>query len=207
MKYKIIILCSILLATVMPNVTANEDQQEQTPNPLPPIETLIIKPIELEQISIWVPAGKVGPLINNSCMPTTDNSYSCELPATVNHTKTQICPDGIARLLAEYTAPYYEWNLPLTIFNGWQWEYTYNLSQFENVNYELPKRGGCWENSWEAVLSQSIGISKMQWLPMTESDRKVEKSNDNNQQSRIQIQTFTSLRTRNGYPKEQQLQN
>lgn len=207
MKFKIIIVYSILSVIFMTAVSANNNRQGQTSFSLPPMETLIIEPIEVEQISIWVPAGKVGPVINNSCMPKKDNSDSCELPAIVNHTKTQSCPEGLARLLAEYTAPYHEQNLPLTIFNGWQWDYFYSLSQFENVSYELPKRGGCWENSWEAVLNQSIGTSKMQWLSMANSNRNTEQSDYNKQDSQIEIQTFTSMRTRNGYPKERQLEN
>jgi len=196
---RIYLFISIVLATA---VLADDESDAKQ---LPPLETFIIEPIELEHIVVWIPAAKAGPFINQSCKTETNCLYSCELPATVIHTKTDFCPDGVARLLAEYTAHYHEQNLPLMIFNGWQWECPYSLSQFETVTYDLPERTGCWENSWEAILTHSIGSIEAQWLQIFPSDDVTNISDSNNQISQIEVRTFKSLRTRNGYPKERQL--
>jgi hypothetical protein len=123
----------------------------------------------------------------------------------VNHTKTDFCPDGVAKLLAEYTARCHEQSLPLTIFNGWQWECPYSLSQFETVTYDLPERTGCWESSWEAILTRSIGSVEAQWLKVSPSDKVTYIPDGDKQKSRIEVGTFDSLRTRNGYPKKRHL--
>lgn len=206
MRYKLIgvfclvvsLVCSIIILADGDQVTSNSPQ-------LPPIETFLLEPIELENVSVWVPAGKTGPLINRSCRPKKNCSYSCVLPASVDHAKTEFCPKEIARLLAEYTACYHEQSLPLTIFNGWRWEYSYSLCQFESVTYDLPERGGCWENSWEAILTQSTGSADFQWLKVPPSDKFVGKSDRSKQKSSIEVRTFDSMRTRDGYPKKRKL--
>jgi hypothetical protein len=205
MKYGIMKICFIESIILMTIASANDGLTASVSKQLPPLETFIIEPIELEHISVWIPAAKAGPFINSSCMPETDCSYSCVLPATVNHTKTDFCPDGVARLLAEYTARYHEQTLPLTIFNGWQWEYSYSLSQFETSIYELPKRGGNWEGSWEAILTYSIGSVEAQWLQISPLNNVTNITDDNRQKSHIEVRTFDSLRTRDGYPKERPL--
>jgi hypothetical protein len=172
---------------------------------LPPIETFFLQPIDVESVSIWVPAEKAGPVINRGCVPKRNCSYSCVLPASVNHTKTDLCPEQVARLLAEYTALCHERSLPLTIFNGWQWEYSYSLGQFELVTYDLPARGGCWENSWEVLLAQSMGAAGFEWLQVSPSCKLADKSDITKAKSLIEVRTFSSVRTRNGYPKERQL--
>jgi hypothetical protein len=172
---------------------------------LPPIETFLLQPADLENVSIWVPAEKAGPVINRSCGPKRNRSYSCVLRASVHHTKTKLCPKQVARLLAEYVALYHERSLPLTIFNGWQWEYSYTLCQFESVTYDLPARGGCWENSWEALLSQSVGAANFEWLQISPLCKLADKSEATKAKSLIEVRTFSSVRTRNGYPKERQL--
>lgn len=205
--YKIKNICFIL--SIIPAAIALADMDEKPTTSvspqLPPLETLIIEPIELEHISVWVPAAKAGPFMNQSCRPQTNRSYSCMLPATVNHTKSEFCLAGAARLLAEYTARYHEKSLPLTIFNGWQWEYSYSLSQFETVTYDLPERTGCWEDSLEAIQNYSIGSVEAQWLQIYTSDDVANVSDDDKQKSQIEVRTFDSLRTRNGYPKERRL--
>lgn len=172
---------------------------------LPPIETCFLEPIELENISVWVPAVKAVPQINRACLPRRNCSYSSVLLSSVCHTKTDFCPEGVARLLAEYAACYYERSIPLTIFNGWQWEYSYSLCQFESVTYDLPARGGCWENLWEAILMQGVGSANLQWVEIGRSDDFAGKSGNSRQKSSIEVKTFSSMRTRNGYPKERQL--
>jgi hypothetical protein len=198
MEYKIIKSGLIILIILTIDALA-EDYR------LPPIETFIIEPIEVEQISIWVPAAKIGPVINNSCRTKKDCSYSCQLPSTVSHTKTETCPDDLARLLAVHTARYHEQSLPFTIFNGWQWEYTFGMGQFDSVTYYLPLRGGCWENSWEAILDQSTGSITGRWLQISQTNEPTDSKNDIGQSSQIEVRTFNSMRTRNGYPKERQL--
>src|SRR5512145_2112456 len=79
-----------------------------------PLETFILQPVCLDSMSIWVPADKVGPLINRSCMGQSNRLYSCFLPADVHHTRTAACPDGLARLLAEGAARGHEQSVPLT---------------------------------------------------------------------------------------------
>jgi hypothetical protein len=205
MIYKFAILCLAVLFICSAVILAYDNQVRLDSHQLPPIETFLMEPIELENTSIWVPADKTVPFINKSCQPKTNCSYSCVLPATVHHTKTEFCPEEVARLLAEYTAYYHEQSLPLTIFNGWQWEYSYSLYQFESVTYGLLQRGGCWEGSWEAVLTLSIGLANSQWLQVFPLDKFVDEPDGNKQKSHIEVKTFNSVRTRDGYPKKRQL--
>lgn len=202
--YKIKNICFILSIILAAIAFADMDEEPtaSVSSQLPPLETLIIEPIELKHINVWIPAAKAGPFMNKSCRPKTNCLYSCVLPATVNHTKTELCLDAVARLLAEHTARYHEQSLPLTIFNGWQWEYSYSLSQFDTVTYDLPERTGCWESSWEAILTHSTGSVEAQWLQVSQSDKAANISNGNKQESKIEVWTFDSLRTRDGYPKE-----
>jgi len=193
----ILICCSIILAA--DNRTASNSPQ------VPPIETFCLKPIELENISIWVPADRVGPVINRACIPKNGCSYLSGLPASVHHIKSETCPDKVARLLAEYTACYHQQNLPLTIFNGWQWECSYNVSQFESFKYDLPRRGGSWENSQEAVLTQSTGSADFLWVRISTANNFPDKPDNGMRQSSIEVKRFSSIRTRDGYPKKRQL--
>lgn len=205
-KYKYIGMpCLVVSLACSIIILANGDQATPNLPQLPPIETFLLEPVELENISLWVPAGKTGPLINRSCRPKKDCSYSCVLPASVHHTKTEVCPEEVARLLAEYAACYHEESLPLTIFNGWQWEYSYSLCQFETVAYDLPERGGCWEGSWEAILIQSIGSVDFQWVEVSSLDKSLRKSDEMGEKTHIEVRTFNSMRTRDGYPKKRKL--
>ena len=171
---------------------------------LPAIETFVIEPTVIENVSIWVPAVRSGPFINRSCTIKENLSFSSALPASVKHQKTDHCPDQIARILAELTAFYHSQSLPLTTFNGWQWEYTYTLCQYESVSYNLARQGGCWENSWEAVLNLSCGSIVIQQLELESLETfKVKKTLP--AESTIEVKTFSLMRTRDGYPKERQL--
>lgn len=168
---------------------------------LPPIETVILGPVDLENISIWIPAAKKGPVINRACQPKKC-IYSSRLPTDVNHTRGENCPEDAARILAEYTAVYHEKSLPLTIFNGWQWEYSYNLCQFDSLEYELPERGGCWETSLEAILILSVGSIDIRYIDISACGDFVYKHLDEKGKSDIEVRTFSTVRTRDGYPKK-----
>ena len=196
-------LCLIMAITMFSGTClADNDQADIV---LPPMETVYIEPVSIENISIWVPAAKSGPFINRSCRARENLSVSSDLPTSVRHDKTETCPPRIARILAELTALYYSRSLPLTIFNGWQWEYTYSLCQFESVTYNLAQRGGCWENCWEAIMNLSCGSIRLQWLEIESLDRFCVKHSDMPSESTIALKTFSSMRTRDGYPKEKQL--
>lgn len=194
-----------LLCTLV--VLPDDNRTESVSQSLPPMETFLIEPIEVENVSAWIPAGNSGLLINRSCQTKRNCSFSCVLPATVRHTKTESSPKEVARLLAERTARYHEQSLPLTIFNGWQWEYSYSLCQFESVTYDLPRNGGCWESCWEAMLTQSTGSANFHWPQILPSGKFVGIQAGKKQGSQIEVKTFNSMRTRDGYPKERQLQS
>lgn len=205
MFFKFTGLSVALLFLCVAVVLAADNESISVAGRLPPLETFLLEPITIESVSFWVPADKTGPVINRSCRPKQNCSFSSVLPATVLHTKSEPCPEEVARLLAEYTARYHEQSLPLTIFNGWQWEYSYSLYQFESVTYDLPQRGGCWEDSWEAILTESMGSARFRWLQIPPSDKAAGKRDGDAQGSRIEVKTFHSMRTRDGYPKERQL--
>ena len=172
---------------------------------LPAIETIIAEPTFIENISIWVPAAKNGTFINRSCRTRENLAFSLVLPASVHHEKTDQCPPQAARILAELTAACHSKSLPLTIFNSWQWEYSYSLCQFESVTYDLADRGGCWENCWEAIMTLSCGSIRLEWLDVKSLDRFDIKRLNTQPESTIEVITFSSMRTRDGYPKERQL--
>jgi hypothetical protein len=174
---------------------------------LPPIETALLGPIELESISIWVPARKIGPTINRaSCSRAViRKAYSFGLPIGVQHTKSPCCPQEVARLLAEHVATHREKCVPITIFNGWQWEYSNSLCQFSSGAYTVPPKGHYWENSWEAILSQDIGFAHLNWVPISLSSSPLARSDSSEQTSNVEVLTFSSKRTRDGYPKNGQL--
>jgi hypothetical protein len=178
------------------------DQKDETPHQLPPLETFCLKPIEIENVSIWVPAAKCPPMVNRACMAEENCTYSSVLPATVEHTKTPLCPEHAARLLAEHTASYHGRSLPLTIFNGWQWEYTFSLCQFETTTYDLTPRGGSWENSLEAILTYTSGTDGCYWLELSTGEASEDETVGDEQRSDIYVRTFSSMRTRDGYPKK-----
>lgn len=194
----VLLACSII-------ILADSDQAMPNSPRWQPIETFLLDSIELDTVSLWVPAGRTGPVINMSCRPKNDCAYSCALPASVHHTKTEVCPKGVARLLAEYAAANHEKSLPLTIFNGWQWEYSYSLCQFDSVTYDLPEHGGCWESSWEAILTYSTGSADFQWVEVSSLDKPVLKSDKTGQKTHIDVRTFDALRIRDGYPKKRKL--
>lgn len=191
---------SVCCIIILKNGYGATSEQQQ----LPPIETFILNPIELENLCFWAPAGKIGPVINNGCGPKLGCISTCEVPALVNHIKTEACPPEVARLLAEYAACYHERNLPLTIFNGWQWEYPLSLNQYESVSYDLPARGGSWENSWEAIATHSSGSIGFRWIQVSKYSAVMQEQKNITQESKIDVITFDDMRTRDGYPKKRQ---
>jgi len=197
--------CLILWGTCVGMIAADDGQTVSDLPQLPPMETLLLEPVKLESFCIWVPAAKAGPEINRSCTMRTGYRRSALLPATVDHTKTESCPDEAARLLAEYTAGYQAERLPLTILGGWRWDYYYSLSQFESSSFDLPSHGGSWENCWEAILNQSAGSIAAKWVHIDDSNDWTPKSEDGNPKSNLEIRTFSAIRTRDGYPKERTL--
>lgn len=209
--YKILVFIVIIVLLSVIIFTANKTQDKSDipeifdVSKLPPIETFIIEPITIARVDMWVPAAKTGLLINRSCQPKLGNLFSSILPASVEHTKTDSCPDELARLLAEHISSYHEKSLPLTIFNGWQWEYSYSLSQFEEVSYDLSQRGGSWENCWEAILSGSTGYTNTEWIRFPNIDDTRIQLHSDMPQTKINVHTFNYMRTRDGYPKIRQL--
>ena len=187
-------------------VLADKNRTASVSSHLPPIETVILEPIEIENVCIWIPAAKSGPVINRSCQTKEDCPFSCVLPAMVNHTKTEFCLEQLARLLAEHTAYHHVHSLPLTIFNGWQWEYSYSLSQYESVTYDLADRGGSWENCWEAILKSSVGSAHSQWIQVSSLENFIPKFDNIEHETNIEVQTFSNLRTRDEYPKLRKLE-
>lgn len=171
---------------------------------MPALETLVIKPVAIENLNFWVPAAKSGPFINRSCRIKRNLSISSVLPATVKHEKTESCPGQAARVLAEVSSFYHTRSLPLTIFNGWRWEHSYSMCQFESVSYDLANRGGSWENGWEAILNYSVGNIELSVLKIGSPSGFLFKR-ASLPGSTIEVKTFSSMRTRNGYPKERKL--
>lgn len=165
------------------------------------IETFVYKPANIDTLCLWVPADKVGPLMNRACKAKT-SVYSKSLPAFVEHTKNKHCPFAMARLLAQKISKLHELVLPLTIFNGWQWEFSYSMSEYDTNSYVLPARGGSWENCYEAIYIKTLGEISVRWLT-EKSEQNV--CHDNGSKSNIKVETFINMRTRNGYPKERQL--
>lgn len=207
-KLKSIITGLVILVAHSSVLSATSKSAPSEPLELPPIETFGLGPFNLENISIWVPAAKCGPVINRACQPKMNCVYSTALPAGVRHTKMACCPDEIARLLAEYAAPYHEQGMPLTTFNGWQWEYSYSICQFESVTYDLMgnvarpfDRRNSYENSWEAILTQTVGSVDFQWARISESGNLTVESEQTKGKSDINVWTFSSMRVRDGYPK------
>lgn len=206
MRLKLICLSWLVLCVIpVGMIAADGGRTASDLSQLPPMETLLLEPIELENTCIWVPAAKFGPEINRSCIIRTGYSQSAVLPAAVDHTKAETCPEEAARLLAEYTADYQEDRLPLTILGGWRWEYSYSLSQFESSSFDLASRGGSWENCWEAILNESTGSISADWVHIYDSNDRTTKSEEGRLRSNIEIGTFSAMRTRDGYPKERKL--
>jgi len=202
MAYKTRFLFCLLFSVVICQSTfAGDNRAASGPSRLPPIETFVLEPIQLETLDMWVAACKSEPVINRSCRPKTDCSYACLLHGRVDHSKTESCPDGAARLAAEYAARYHRQTMPLTILNGWQWDTTCDLGLLESVTYDLRGRGWCWEGSWEALMRQTAGSLNYRWVCLGSAVN----ASEITQGSTINAISFSCLRARNGYPRKRQL--
>jgi hypothetical protein len=196
-----LVICSIFNIPV---------QGQETEKKMPEIgpkdllfETFVVEPIEVVNISMWVPADKIGPEINRTCNKKRYQQYQCQLATVINHNKTKTCPVRLARLLAEYIGREYKETIPLTFTLGWKWDFSFSLSQYEGCEYYLPRWGGSWENAVEAILSLTIGSVEGKWLKINSIS--ASSASTSKIESDIEIKTFSSMRTRNGYPKERQL--
>lgn len=198
-------LTTFIITIVLITATLGLSESAKVVVKLPPMETLCIEPIELENVTVWVPAAKAGPLINQSCRAKGGCDYSFLLPALVKHEKTEQCPGYLAKILAELTSVFHRDSLPLTILNGWQWEFMYSLSQFQAVKYSLPSRGGSWENCWEAVMTVTCAKNRHEWLHIKPTGKYQINESANQTESKIKINSFSHVRTRDGYPKERKL--
>ncbi len=201
---RLIMFCGLTSTALCLSAAGRRDEAPSRVADRPPLETFILQPVSVDSISVWVPADRDGPIINRSCTARRNGVYSSNLSAGVHHTRTEDCPDALARLVAEYAAPLHERHLPLTIFNGWQWEYSYSLSQFESTLYDLNARGGSWENALEAVLTRTLGSVAGEWIPVPCAEDPPAQPHASEAQSHIEVTTFDSLRTRDGYPKARQ---
>lgn len=201
----IVLLGPMATAALCLSLLAREHEPVAMTDDLPPLETFVLQPVAVDDVCLWVPADKAGPVINRSCGLHRNCVYSCLLPAGVEHAKTGNCPPEVARLLAERVARCHEQSLPLTIFNGWQWEYSYSLCQFESVLYDLDPRGGSWEISLEAVLTQTLGSLAGRWMQVSAKDESPRDTRAAAPRSHIEVTAFDSVRIRDGYPKKRQL--
>jgi hypothetical protein len=198
------LLTFVMFALLATNIAMGADagKQGSKKTTLPDIKTFVVMPPEIENVCVWVTADKIGPLINRSCRTKGNCSYSMSLPADVRHDKDVRCPDVVARLLAQTVSALHIDVLPLTIFNGWQWEYSYSMAGYDAKVYDLSARGGSWEDCSEAVYIKTFGRVFSGWISPA---RRTEGIFTNTSVSNIIVETFTNLRTRNGYPRQRQL--
>ena len=165
-------------------------------------ETFVVSQLQTVNFIAYVPAVQNGPFINRSCRARTGCTVSSNLPAIVIHRKTDDCMAYAGRILAESVWTYYKDSMPLTIFNGWQWQYNYGICQFKKSLYDLDRRGGCWETAMEAKLNCTFAGSKCNWLRINSDGSFSYKPAG---ESNIEILNFSNLRDRNGYPKNRKL--
>ena len=171
----------------------------------PAIETLIISPIEMETAEIRVPVAKAGPFINEGCDPQLNCTFTFAARPQLRHTKEPNCPPGLATILAEYTSVASQCDVPLTIFNGWQWECLYALGPHQAATYDLIGQGGWWECSWEAKMRIVCSSTALKAIKISEDGRIVVPEEKPTQTSNIELITVSDIRTRDGYPKERKL--
>ena len=97
----------------------------------------------------------------------------------------------------------HEEHLPLTITDGWRWEYLYSLSRYESATYDLPARGGSWDYALEAILSLSEATSSPLWIRVDDAPEGAANAQVDRMQSTIEVFGFSLVRPRDGYPKMQ----
>ncbi len=198
---KLLLLTIIVLLVCISVINAGINPDRKIEDDSIPLETFIIKPIDLEHLDIWVPAAKAGPIFNRSCQPRRNCSYSAAMPANIRHKKKPGSLPQLARLLGEHAASFHKESLPLTIFNGWQWEYSYNLCQYVSEVYDLGEHGGSWENSFEAILSVTGGNADIVSMAFSRDGQLSFETFNPEQNSNIFVSTFSAMGNRYGYPK------
>lgn len=198
------LLSALIFGLIASSIAMGSDSQKlgSKKTTLPDIKTFVVMPPDIENVCVWVTADKIGPLINRSCKATGNRSYAMSLPADVRHGKDTNCPDIVARLLAQAVSALHIDVLPLTIFNGWQWEYSYSMADYDAKVYVLSARGGSWENCSEAVYIKTFGKVASGWISRSSRSQEIF---TNASASNITVETFTNMRTRNGYPCQRQL--
>ena len=182
----------ILLCLLFGGQVCMADEKDKVSDTLP---LYIIEPVTCHSIEIWVPAIKQGPVINRSCRPRKNCVFDTGLQSTVLHEKDSLCPEYLARFLAEYSHAMFRRVLPLTIEGGWQWKNFSCLEERDCGKYDLEALGGSWENSWEAVLSLGQAGINSGWLDEFEEV----------QMSSVNVEMFFDMRIRDGYPKKRKL--
>jgi len=170
---------------------------------LPAMETILTEPVDLTRLSVWVPAKRAGPFINRACRDTHNHICIFGLPSGVIHRKGDGCPAGVGRILARYSFSYCHQDIPLVLTDNWKWDYNYSESGYKSAIYDLNKRGGSWECSWEAILNIGVGNFGYECFSIFPSGR-LESQGRERTESRIEIKTFSSVRLRDGYPKQRQ---
>jgi len=171
------------------------------PSDFPGMETILTEPADLTSLSIWVPAKRAGPFINRACKNKFDCIYTFGLPSGVTHRKGDGCPEGIGRILASYSFSYCHQDIPLVLTDNWKWDYSYSESGYKSAIYDLNRRGGGWEGSWEAILNLGVGDFGYEWFSVLPSGR-LKSEGKERAESCIEIKTFSSVRLRDGYPKK-----
>jgi len=170
-----------------------------------PLETFVIMPVTATPISIWVPADAMGPFSIHCAFRKSSGISQCQLPANVEHIKSQECPDGVARVLGDTICLTQNKDLPLTLVNGWKWDFASPVSQYETYSYDLVGRD-CWENSVEAIMTEIHGQTQGEWFAAEIATRKTTADPLPAMKSEITIRTFEKIRSRAGYPKQRSVE-
>ena len=198
------VLYIIILFACLGVIAANDARPQRHGPESAPIETVLISPIEMEAVEVWAPVAKAGPFVNKGCDPQLNCTFTFAARPKMEHTKDPNCPPGVARLLAEYTAAASHCDLPLTIFNGWQWECVYALGDHQTAIYNLIGEGGSWESSWEAKMRIVCSSAALRYIRISDSGDIIPSADKPAQTSSIELKTFSAARTRDGYPKTRQ---
>jgi len=169
------------------------------------LETFVVMPVTVNPISIWVPADAMGPFSIHCAFRRSSGTSQCQLPASVEHVNTQAGPDGVARGLGDTVCLAQKQDLPLTLVNGWKWDFASPVSQYETFSYDLIGRD-CWENSVEAIMTVVHGQTQGEWFAVELASRKTFADPLPEMKSEITIKNFEKIRSRAGYPKQRSVE-
>ena len=169
-----------------------------------PLETYVLSPMTFSQTAFWIPVERAGPFIHHgSCsMAGKGRSHQCVFPqTTVLHSKSESCPNDLARLLAESVHAVADPKIPLMWLNGWQWTFMLPLLDELEVTYDLLPNGGSWENSWEQVMNTVHADVHGAWLTPQSSGHDETRS-ELQGQSHLSVFSYSDLQVRHGYPRQ-----